>query len=131
MLKKTLFTVLVLGSVSSFATSALADDTTATICPGAGVIKSQPLTNLEASKHSKGKLVASTTSNYGTTQEWTFKIIGFKMQDSQDLLNKANKVLETVSGGDKPAVLKKHCNVWVCKYTTQHGFKAFATTAAN
>lgn len=131
MLKKTLFTALVLGSASSFAISALADDTTAPICPTADVIKSQPLTNLDPSKHSKGKLVASTTGNYGTNEEWTVKVFGLKMQNKQDLLNKANNVLQTVSGGGNAAVLNKHKNVWVCKYTAQHGFKAIATTPAN
>lgn len=129
MLKKTLFTALILGSASAFTASALADATTAPICPGADAIKSQPLTNVDASKHSKGKLVASATSNYGTSQQWTFKIGGFKMKNQENLLSKANTVLQTVSGGGNAAVL--HKNVWACKYTAQHGFKAWATTPAN
>lgn len=130
MLKNTLFTALVLGSASTFAASVLADDTPS-ICPTADVIKSQPLTNVETSKHCKGKLVASSTGNYGTNQEWTLKIFGFKKKEQTDLLITANNVLQTVSGGGNPAFLNKHKNVWVCKYTAEHGYKAIAFTPAN
>lgn len=130
MLKKTLFTALVLGSASTFAASVLADDTTP-ICPTADVIKSQPLTTVDTSKYSKGKLVASATGNYGTNQEWTVKLFGFKKKDQADLLSKANNVLQTVNGGGNPAFLNKHKNVWVCKYTAEHGHKAIAFTSAN
>ncbi|MBX9585893.1 MAG: hypothetical protein K2X50_01415 [Gammaproteobacteria bacterium] len=126
MLKKTLFTALILGSASAFTASALADAPT---CPTAEAIKSQPLTNIEASKHSKGKQVASTTSNYGTNQQWTLKLCGLKTKNQENLLIKANNILQTVSGGGNEAIL--HKNVWACKYKAEHGFRAWATTPAN
>ncbi len=131
MLKKTLLSTLVLGSLSTFAVSAFAENTAPSACPSVEAIKAVELTTIEQAKGCHGNnnsTAISATSNINVDNtQWAFSLSGLKVKHKEDAAKRANKALKSLSGNPTPA-FDQESNSWVCVYAVNHGLQAKAVT---
>ncbi|MDQ2994506.1 MAG: DUF4949 domain-containing protein [Pseudomonadota bacterium] len=126
MLKQSLFTALVVSSLSAFTATAFAEPTA---CPSVDAIKGVPLNIVDAQTtrhHSHHDKFSATSNVIVGDEQWTFTLSGLKGKNEDCAVKQAEKALAKLTGNPKPA-LDETTNSYVCIYEVGHHLTAQAT----